>query len=210
MLKEYMTVGKCGVYETVEKKSRFIATVCHVTTPEEAQNFINSVKNDYIGASHTVYAYSTEQPVFMQKYYDDGEPGGTAGLPVMEAIKKNRLTNICVTVTRYFGGILLGASGLVRAYGKSAYKGIEAAGVVKMTPHIPVGITVEYGDYGKIENYINVNGLTKEETAFKSDVEIDLILPEEKTEYIAIQLTELTSGRILITKKAAVYRAVNL
>jgi putative IMPACT (imprinted ancient) family translation regulator len=96
MLKEYLTVGKTDSFEMIEKKSKFIATVAHTRSIDEVQQFIDSVKNRYPDATHHVYAYSTDEPSFLQKYSDDGEPSGTAGLPTMEAIKKNRLNNICI------------------------------------------------------------------------------------------------------------------
>lgn len=210
MLKEYLTVGKQGQFELIERKSRFIATVEHTKTNDEALAFIDSIKRKYYDAGHNVYSYSTDSPAFIQKYSDDGEPSGTAGLPVMEAIKKNGLSNVCIVVTRYFGGILLGASGLVRAYGKCAFKGIEEAGIVKMTPHIPVKFILEYGYYGKVENYINVNQLIKGEINFGTDVELVLNLPEDQTDSVIAQINDLTGGGVLIAKGEAQYRAVAL
>ncbi len=210
MLKEYLTVGKEDSFELIERKSRFIATVAHTQNIDEVTQFMDSVKSRYPDAGHHVYAYSTDHPTFLQKYSDDGEPGGTAGLPTMEAIKKNGIDNVCIVVIRYFGGILLGAKGLVRAYGKSAFKVIETAGIVKMTPHIPVKFTLDYSHYGKIENYVNVSQLIKEDIRFGSDVEMVLILPEKQMDSVIGQIKDFTGGSVLVTKGPAQYRAVAL
>ena len=210
MLKEYLTVGKQESFELIERKSKFIATVAHTQNIDEVTQFMDSVKSRYPDAGHHVYAYSTDHPTFLQKYSDDGEPSGTAGLPTMEAIKKNGINNVCIVVTRYFGGILLGAKGLVRAYGKCAFKGIETAGIVKMTPHIPVKFILDYSHYGIIENFINVNRLIKGETLFGSDVETVLTLPENQMDLVISQIKDLTGGSVLVTKGSAQYRAVAL
>ena len=131
MRKEYLTASGEASAEMEEKKSRFIATVKPVATEEEAQFFINSIKSRCWNATHNVYAYYIGGDTVTQRFSDDGEPSGTAGIPVLEAIKKLGVEDTAVVVTRYFGGTLLGASGLVRAYGKSAAMGIEAAGIVK-------------------------------------------------------------------------------
>jgi uncharacterized YigZ family protein len=208
MLKEYLTVGKTDSFEMIEKKSKFIATVAHTRSLDEVQQFIDSVKNRYPDATHHVYAYSTDEPSFLQKYSDDGEPSGTAGLPTMEAIKKNRLNNICIVVTRYYGGIPLGAKGLVRAYGKSAFKGVEKAGIVKMAPHIPVTFTLDYSHYGKVDNYVNVSGLTKEDVRFGAGVEMVLVLPEDQGDFVIAQIMDLTGGNAAVKKGSAEYRAM--
>ncbi|HOQ06313.1 MAG TPA: YigZ family protein, partial [Clostridiales bacterium] len=131
MRKDYLTVSKEAVAEIEEKKSRFIATVRPVSSEQEAQDFINRLKARYWDATHNVYAYYICAGNVVQKFSDDGEPSGTAGLPVLEAIKKTGVQDVAVVVTRYFGGTLLGASGLVRAYGRSAALGIDAAGIVR-------------------------------------------------------------------------------
>ena len=131
MQKEYRTVAAEAFAEFEEKKSKFIATVKPVASEEEAAAFISGLKSRYWNASHNVYAYYICGDNILQKFSDDGEPSGTAGLPVLEAVRKLAVQDVAVVVTRYFGGTLLGAAGLVRAYGRSATLGIEAAGIIK-------------------------------------------------------------------------------
>jgi len=127
---QYKTISKEATVEMEEKKSRFIANVKPVSSEEEALEFINNIRAKYWDATHNVYAYYISGENIIQRFSDDGEPSGTAGMPVLEVIKRMELKDLVVVVTRYFGGILLGASGLVRAYSKSAALGIEAAGIV--------------------------------------------------------------------------------
>src|SRR5690606_10195609 len=126
------------------KKSRFIATVRSVTNEREAEAFIHGIKKEHWNARHNVYAYNIITGDTAQRYSDDGEPQGTAGIPVLEAIKRMNLTDIAVVVTRYFGGILLGAPGLVRAYGRAASAAIEKAGIVGRVLCRKMILTVQY------------------------------------------------------------------
>ncbi len=127
----YFTVKGSATSEFQEKKSTFIGYIKRVNTEEEAKNFVNEIKSMHKEATHNVYAYIVGENKGIQRYSDDGEPQGTAGIPVLEVIKKNDLTDVAVVVTRYFGGILLGGGGLIRAYSKGASSAIEEAGVVE-------------------------------------------------------------------------------
>lgn len=126
MENRYMTVKDRGIAEIVEKRSRFIATVIPIENEAQALEFLDSTRRKYWDATHNVYAYITRENN-IERYSDDGEPSGTAGVPVLDMLKKEGLTNIAVVVTRYFGGTLLGTGGLVHAYSKSAKAGVEAA-----------------------------------------------------------------------------------
>ncbi|HEX3029136.1 MAG TPA: YigZ family protein, partial [Clostridia bacterium] len=148
MLKEYKTVLKQSVAETEEKKSRFIASVKPVKTEDEALEFINGLKSKYWDASHNVYSYYVGGNNIVQRFSDAGEPSGTAGLPILEVIKRMEVQDLVVVVTRYFGGTLLGAAGLIRAYSKSASLGIEAAVVVKRLQCRTISLIVEYTMFG--------------------------------------------------------------
>jgi len=130
--KEYKTVLNHAVYEIDEKKSRFIASVKPVSTEDEAIRFINDLKSKYWDATHNVYAYTIGKNDEVQKFSDDGEPSGTAGKPVLETIKSKGIKNVLVVITRYFGGTLLGAGGLIRAYSESASLGLDKAGIIKV------------------------------------------------------------------------------
>jgi len=144
MQRDYKTVYKYAQAEIEEKKSRFIASVKPVNSAAEAVDFINIFKTKYWDATHNVYAYHIGGNNIVQRYSDDGEPSGTAGIPVLEIIKKMELEDLAIVVTRYFGGTQLGASGLIRAYGKSAAAGIEAAQIIFNKLCERLIITVEY------------------------------------------------------------------
>ena len=154
MQKIFRTVLKEASVEMEEKKSRFIASVKPVASEEEALEFISCMKAKYWDASHNVYAYLVEGETTAQRFSDDGEPSGTAGMPVVEVIKRMEVQDLVVVVTRYFGGTLLGAAGLIRAYRKSASLGIEAAGIVKRLLCVEMSVVMEYSLLGKVQNLI--------------------------------------------------------
>jgi uncharacterized YigZ family protein len=195
MRKEYLTVSGEATAELEEKKSRFIATVKPVITEDEAHAFINSQRARYWNASHNVYAYYICSDTNMQKFSDDGEPSGTAGLPVLEAIKKLGVQDAAVVITRYFGGTLLGASGLVRAYGKCATMGIEAAGIVKRLLCIEAGIALDYSLLGKVQAIIASQGYKIKDTVYAQDVDIYVYIPADEFDVFSALLTETTSAR---------------
>jgi len=198
MRKEYLTVSKEAVAELEEKKSRFIATVKPVQTEEEAQSFIQSLKSKYWDATHNVYAYYICRDNIVQKFSDDGEPSGTAGLPVLEAIKKHGVEDVAVVVTRYFGGTLLGASGLVRTYGKSASLGIETAGIIKRQLCFETKVCLDYSMFGKIQSLIAEKGYKIKETVYSEDVSIYLYIPVDELDKFTKMVTEATSARALV------------
>lgn len=152
----FTTVAERTQTEYIEKKSRFIATVMPVASEEEAIAFVNSVRSTYPDARHNVYAYDVMcGGVRYTRYSDDGEPQGTAGTPVLDCILKRGLTNTAVVVTRYFGGILLGAAGLLRAYSKSASDAIEAAGTREIYECKMISYTVSYADSSRLRNILS-------------------------------------------------------
>lgn len=198
MLKEYKTLLKPAVAQYEEKKSKFIASVKPVATEEDALEFINDLKSKYWDATHNVYAYSLCGNNIIQRYSDDGEPSGTAGLPVMEVIKRTGLQNVVVVVTRYFGGTLLGAAGLIRAYGKGATLGIEAAGIVIKQQCVEVKLTLEYFLLGKVQNLILTHGFITKDTVYGQDVEIYLLVPPEEIDRLGKLLDEATRASVLL------------
>lgn len=195
MRKEYLTVSNEATAELEEKRSRFIATVRPVTSEEEAHGFINSLKTRYWNASHNVYAYYLCGNNIMQKFSDDGEPSGTAGLPVLEAMKKLEVQDAAVVVTRYFGGTLLGAAGLLRAYGKCAAMGIEAAGIVKRKLCIETGIALDYSLLGKVQALAASKGYKIKDTVYAQSVELCLYVPVDEFDKFSELLTEATNAR---------------
>jgi len=194
MQKEYKTVlnQACAVYE--EKKSKFIATVSPASTEDEALDFINRLRHRYWDASHNVYSYYIIGNNIIQRFSDDGEPAGTAGMPVLEAIKKHELQNAAVVVTRYFGGTLLGAAGLVRAYGRSASLGIEAAVIVRKQLCARIRIVVGYPLFGRLQNLVSAKGYAVEGVSYGQDVELTIFVPVDEAGSFAGSVNEATNA----------------
>ena len=198
MRKEYLTISKEAAAELEEKKSRFIATVKPVASEDEAHEFINGLKTKYWNATHNVYAYYICGNQELQKFSDDGEPSGTAGMPVLEAIKKLGVQNVAVVVTRYFGGTLLGAAGLVRAYGKSASLGIEAAGIVRRRLCVEVRIMMDYSLLGKVQALAASRGYRVKDTVYAQDVDMILYIPVDELDEFSTLITDATNANALI------------
>lgn len=202
----YKTVAKNVSVEFYERKSRFIAHVTPVNTEEEAISFINSIKTKYWDATHNVYAYCVGEGAMMAaRYSDDGEPQGTAGLPVFEVIRKNQLQNICIVVSRYFGGILLGASGLVRAYGKSASLGVEEAGIIEIIQCWKIDVIVEYGFFDKLQHVLNQQQHMIDNVEYGQDVKVSVMVEEENIEDFSKMVTDITSGACLMERAGKGY-----
>lgn len=198
MDKQYKTVLKRAVAELEEKKSRFIASVMPVTSEEEALNFINEIKAKNWDATHNVYCYYIGGSSIIQRFSDDGEPSGTAGLPILEVIKRMEVRDLVVVVTRYFGGTLLGAAGLVRAYGKSASLAIEEAGIITKKLCTEVNIVVEYGLFGKIQNMLISKNYIIKDVIYGQDVEIIVFVEEEGLENLMELVNEVTNARCIM------------
>lgn len=198
--------GGCG--EIIEKKSRFISHVQAVESVEEAQEFIEAVKKKYWDARHNCSAFSIGETNPLTRCSDDGEPGGTAGKPILEVIQGSGICNIVIVVTRYFGGILLGTGGLVRAYTDAAKAGLENSVIIEKVPGIRVKIDTEYTDLGKIQYILAQNQVTVENTEYTDKVEIQALFPEEEKETLKKVLTEGTGGRINMEEGEEVYYAV--
>lgn len=198
MEKEYKTVLNEAVCEIEEKKSRFIASVKPVTSEEEAISFINELKAKYWDATHNVYAYSIGGNNIVQRYSDAGEPSGTAGLPMLEVIKRMNVQNLAVVVTRYFGGTLLGAAGLIRAYGKSAALGIEKAGIVVKRLCKEVRVIIEYTLFGKLQSLLLSQGYTIKDIVYEQDVELIVYVFVDEVESFNKIVTEATNARAIV------------
>lgn len=193
------TVSKVGNGEYEEKRSRFLSCVYPVSTEEEALSHLSGLKKKYWDARHHCYAYLIDtESTKIQRFSDDGEPSGTAGLPILEAIRKKELTNVLVVVIRYFGGILLGASGLVRAYGKAASAGLDEAGIIFRKQCVRTIIQMEYPLYGKIQNLLAAQRFPVSDTRFSDIVEMELFIEPEKKEFFEKEITEATSAQAKI------------
>ncbi len=195
MKESYRTVRYEGEAELVEKRSRFIASVRPVKTEEEALEFLEDIKKRHWDARHNVYAYVLEENN-IQRYSDDGEPAGTAGLPVLDMIKKEGLSDIVVVVTRYFGGILLGTGGLVHAYSKSAKMGIESAEPVTMMLCCEAQIECDYSLWGKLESVIAGRGLPMGEIDYSDKVTAAVFVPDADVSAFSAELVDMSNGKI--------------
>jgi len=177
--KKYVTLGKCAEAEFTERKSLFIGNAKPVKSEEEAIAFIHEIRSRYSDATHNVYGYMIGANI--TRFSDDGEPSGTAGMPVLDVIRKSGFTDAVIVVTRYFGGILLGAGGLVRAYSAAAKAAVDAAGIVTYEPFIEFTLKCTYSDYQKLEREIEFFSCKKEGSDFASDITLKLAM--KKTSY---------------------------
>lgn len=194
MIMEYKTVLNNAVAELIEKKSKFISTVKPVSSEEEAIEFINQIKTKYWDATHNVYAYNIGGDIVIQRFSDDGEPSGTAGLPILEVIKRAELQDLAVVVTRYFGGTKLGAAGLVRAYSKSASLGIDSAIIIKKKLCAEFHVTLDYGNFGKVQNQINNLGYNTKDIKYTQDVTMTVLVPIDEIDVFIEYINEVTNG----------------
>lgn len=196
---DYKTVLNDAEAEMIERKSRFIGYCRPVKNQNEAISFINEIRAKHRQASHNVYAYILREDNIM-RYSDDGEPAGTAGVPVLEVIKKEGLTDTVVVVTRYFGGILLGAGGLVRAYGKSAKLAIDAAVRVEKLYCDLYLIRCDYSTYGKLEYAINTEGYILKDSSFENDVCLTVgVKPEQKNAFLKT-VADISGGNAQVSE----------
>ena len=175
----YKTVASAGEALLVEKKSKFITTVRPVTCEQEALDFLQEMRSRYSDATHNVYAYVIDENNIF-RYSDDGEPSGTAGMPVLDTIRKEGIVDVAVVVTRYFGGTLLGTGGLVHAYGAGARMGLEKAGIVTRILCDIVSCRVDYTLVGKMQHLIATKGYILEDTVYDQDVEFVVCLQADQ------------------------------
>lgn len=195
MLPHYYTVKDNGQTEIIIQKSRFLAHAARTETEEAAQNFIESIKKEHWNATHNCSAYLIGENDQIQKANDDGEPSGTAGVPILEVLKKKKLKDTTVVVTRYFGGIKLGAGGLIRAYGKAASEGIKATGTVERILMKIIHAKVDYSWLGKLENEIRSSSFTLKEIHYLDKVSLEVFVEESQTSSYREWITGLTNGQ---------------
>lgn len=198
MKTRYRTIYKMGEDEILIKKSRFIGYAMPVETEDEAIKFIEEIKTKHRDATHNVYAYVLGEDSNVQRFSDDGEPSGTAGIPTLEVIKKEDLRNVVVVVTRYFGGIKLGAGGLIRAYTKGAKIGLEAGVIVENTLHYRLKVRIDYTLYGIIENYLMTKDYLIDDIVYDDAVNIYVYINFSEVDYFKKTITDLTSGNGII------------
>ena len=200
MLASYLTVKGYGEYEITIQKSRFIAYIERVTTEEDAQAFIEKIKKKHWDAAHNCSAYMIGERDHIQKANDDGEPSGTAGVPMLEVLKKRNLKDTVVVVTRYFGGIKLGAGGLIRAYGSATSEGLNATGIVERKLMQIFKTTVDYTWLGKLENELRSSRYLIKEIHYLEQVVIETYVASGEEEAFTAWMTDLTNGQAEITE----------
>lgn len=195
LLHHYNTVKGYGEHEINIERSRFITYVNRAESEEEAQEFITSIKKKHHDANHNCSAYMIGENNLIQKANDDGEPSGTAGVPMLEVLKKRDLKDTVVVVTRYFGGIKLGAGGLIRAYGRATSEGLNATGIVERRLMRVMKTKIDYTWLGKVENEVRSSHFQLKEIHYMEAVEVDVYVEEASKEQFVDWMTELTNGQ---------------
>jgi uncharacterized YigZ family protein len=206
MLPSYLTVKGYGEHEIVIDKSRFISHISRAETEEEALQFIQSIKKKHWNATHNCSAYLIGEHDLIQKANDDGEPSGTAGVPILEVLKKRKLKDTVVVITRYFGGIKLGAGGLIRAYGKSTSEGLNATGIVERKLMKIVHVKVDYTWLGKLENELRASDYEIKEIHYLDAVEFEVFVEEAKIDTFSDWMVEMTNGQGKISIGETLYQ----
>lgn len=209
MAKDYKTVLENASDEFVKKRSRFIGYCKPVKTEQEAIDFINEKRSEHWNATHNVYAYSLREGN-IKRYSDDGEPSGTAGMPVLDVIVKNEIFDVVVVVTRYFGGVLLGTGGLVRAYSHGSKIAVEAAKPVIMQNCLVCEARCAYNQYGKVSSLIIGVGAAVDDTVYESDVLVKFHIKPDLLGTLNKKLADATSGEVTVEQKDEQYFAVQI
>ena len=209
MAKDYKTVLENASDEFVEKRSRFIGYCKPVKTEQEAIDFINEKRSEHWNATHNVYAYSLREGN-IKRYSDDGEPSGTAGMPVLDVIVKNEIFDVVVVVTRYFGGVLLGTGGLVRAYSLGSKIAVEAAKHVIKQNSLVCEARCAYNQYGKVSSLIIGVGAAVDDTVYESDVLVKFHIKPDLLGTLNKKLADATSGEVTVEQKDEQYFAVQI
>lgn len=193
--------------EIVEKKSRFIATVLPVETEGEAEAFLNELRKKYWDANHNVYAYRVGQKKMIERFSDDGEPAHTAGMPVLSVLQKEDIRNVCVVVTRYFGGTLLGTGGLVRAYSKAAQEALKAGLVIQKEEYARCRIDMDYTLLGKMQYGLLQEGFTILDTEYTDCVSMRLLVPQVDQARFERGVIEMSDGKLKPVEEGRVWAA---
>ncbi|ADU31875.1 YigZ family protein [Evansella cellulosilytica] len=205
MLSYYLTVAGFGEHEITIQRSRFIAYVDRVHTEEEAQAFIEKIKKQHWNATHNCSAYMIGEHDQIQKANDDGEPSGTAGVPILEVLKQMKLKDTVVVITRYYGGVKLGAGGLIRAYSTSTSEGIKATGVVERKLTQKYKITIDYHHLGKVENEIRSSSFILDQIQYLEKVQVEAFVMTGEESMFEEWITNLTNGQAIIEQTDVQY-----
>lgn len=210
MLKSYQTVKGYGQAEIEINKSRFISYIERVETEEAAVAFIEQIKKKHWNATHNCSAYMVGEQDQHQKADDDGEPSGTAGKPILEIIKKSGIKDTVIVVTRYFGGVKLGAGGLIRAYGKSASAGLKEVGLVERQGHTRIGVEIGYTFLGMLENQLRTQGYIIADKTFDANITLVVLEKLGQEEILKQKVMDWTSGQVKFSELGEVYVEIDL
>ena len=205
MQPSHLTINDNGTHEIIIQKSRFISHFKHTTTEVEAQTFISEIKKQFASANHNCSAYVIGENNDLQKANDDGEPSGTAGVPMLEVLKKRNVRNTTVVVTRFFGGIKLGAGGLIRAYSRSVSDGMNAVGLIQRLLVNEISITFEYGWLGKMENELRQSPYSIKSFDYAEAVQVVLYIQPKDLQTFKEWITDLTSAQVVIREGSKTY-----
>ena len=198
---EFRTIKEDGQVQEEIKKSRFICRIKRVTTEDEAREFINTIKKEHYKATHNCSAFILGERSEMKRSSDDGEPSGTAGVPMLGVLENHQLTNVCAVVTRYFGGIKLGAGGLIRAYAGSVALAIKEIGSVHIKEQLGLRLTLSYSQYQELPNFLKAKQLQEQDTAFTDQVQTTIFVDKDDKESVIESLIELLNGKINIVEQ---------
>lgn len=196
---EFRTIKEDGQVQEEIKKSRFICHAKRVYSEEEARDFITAIKKEHYKATHNCSAFIIGERNEIKRTSDDGEPSGTAGVPMLGVLENHNLTNVCVIVTRYFGGIKLGAGGLIRAYAGSVALAVKEIGIVEIKEQAGISIQMSYAQYQEYSNFLKEHDLTELETNFTDQVDTMIYVNKEEKENIKAALVEFFNGKVTLT-----------
>ena len=196
---EFRTIKEDGQVQEEIKKSRFICYVKRVYSEEEARDFITAIKKEHYKATHNCSAFIVGERSEIKRTNDDGEPSGTAGVPMLGVLENHNLTNVCVVVTRYFGGIKLGAGGLIRAYAGSVALAVKEISIIEIKEQAGIAIQMSYAQYQEYSNFLREHKLTEIETNFTDQIDTIIYVDKEEKENIKSALVEFFNGKVTLT-----------
>ena len=196
---EFRTIKEDGQVQEEIKKSRFICHAKRVYSEEEARDFITAIKKEHYKATHNCSAFIIGERSEIKQTSDDGEPSGTAGVPMLGVLENHNLTNVCVVVTRYFGGIKLGAGGLIRAYAGSVALAVKEIGIIEIKEQAGIAIQMSYAQYQEYSNFLKEHDLMELETNFTDQVDTMIYVDKEEKENIKASLVEFFNGKVTLT-----------
>ena len=196
---EFRTIKEDGQVQEEIKKSRFICHAKRVYSEEEARDFITAIKKEHYKATHNCSAFIIRERSEIKRTSDDGEPSGTAGIPMLGVLENHNLTNVCVVVTRYFGGIKLGAGGLIRAYAGSVALAVKEIGIIEIKEQAGIAIQMSYAQYQEYSNFLKEHNLIELDTNFTDQVDTMIYVDKEDKENIKAALVEFFHGKVTLT-----------